>query len=748
MGGVDTQLSEIVKSVERSFIEGRRVISFQEYLDVFAEDPVRACRDAAAYMLDMFDHFGVEELDRPWGTQVRHRLFDLPWTTGAAVDQQRLVGQEGVQGEIYRALRNFVRGGRVNRLMLLHGPNGSAKSTVARCIAAGLEHYSSLDEGALYCFDWVFPNQTRVKGHIGFSEQRASEVAADSYAKLPEDSIDARVRSEVRDHPLFLLPFEQRQRLIAGAFKNAEYSGRASDWILKGGLSHKSQQVMEALLASYHGDLSQVLRHVRVTRYFISRRYRVGIGAVGPQMAVDAGERQLTADRSLSALPPSLQSVPMYEAFGEIIDASGGMLEFSDLLKRPLDAFKYLQMTAETGEVPLNSQTVQANCVMLASANEVHLAAFREHPDFDSFRGRFELIRMPYLRRYPSEKAVYDGQVVGRVVGHVAPHATETAAMFAVLTRMLRPEVDRYPEADREVIGQLTAIEKAELYATGQAPTRLEEDARKRLRGLVGELYAETESQAVYEGITGASPREMRTLLFDAAQRDDYGCLSPLGVLKELDDLCARESEFSWLSLDVQPGGYHDHRQFREYLKTRLLDRMESEFRVASGLVDDAAYDALFERYILQISYWSKGEKVRNPLTSALDDPDEGLMREVEALLGVDGDAEEHRHHLMGRIAAWAIDHPGQPVDHAKVFADELARVQASAFEERRIGVAKATEDVLRLLRQDGDGLDAARRERAEAARRRLTEFGYEDVSAAEAAGALLQERFRELLKA
>ena len=56
--------------------------------------------------------------------------------------------------------------------------------------------------------------------------------------------------------------------------------------------------------------------------------------------------------------PSSLSSVTLFEAFGELVDAAGGVLEFSDLLKRPLDAFKYLQITAETGEVPLRTQNV------------------------------------------------------------------------------------------------------------------------------------------------------------------------------------------------------------------------------------------------------------------------------------------------------------------------------------------------------------------------------------------------------
>jgi serine protein kinase len=41
------------------------------------------------------------------------------------------------------------------RVILLHGPVGSSKSTIARLLKKGVEHYSRTPDGALYTFDWV-----------------------------------------------------------------------------------------------------------------------------------------------------------------------------------------------------------------------------------------------------------------------------------------------------------------------------------------------------------------------------------------------------------------------------------------------------------------------------------------------------------------------------------------------------------------------------------------------------------------
>lgn len=743
---VTAEISTVAESVEKRFQKGRRVLAFSEYLELFATDPVRYARDASRYLRDCFDHYGSKIVEKPAGKFTRWNLFDLPWDPSQG--HNALIGQEHVQEEIYRSISNFVREGRPNRLVLLHGPNGSAKSTIVGCIVRALENYSTLDEGALYRFNWVFPSTKTLRGSLGFREkEHAAEVG--TYAHLPDDQIDAKLLVEVRDHPLFLVPAEERRKLLERLQKarGSEPDDAFSDWILRGELSHKSQQIFEALLASYGGSYTEVLKHVQVERYFVSQRYRTGAVTIGPQMSVDAGERQITMDRSLSALPPSLQAITLYEAKGELIDAAGGVLEFSDLLKRPLDAFKYLQLSIETGEVALTQQNVTLNCVMMGSANELHLDAFREHPEFASFRGRLELIRTPYLRSFVDEQRIYDTHVAPHIKRHVAPHATTMAAQFAVLTRMRKPNGDKYPRALSSALSGLTVVEKMDLYATGRAPERLEPDAQKVLRAGVREVFEESDAYPIYEGRIGASPREMRVVLLDAAQSTVYKCLSPLAVLEEIDRLCLRKSEFEWLQQDTQAGGYHDVKLFRETLVARLLHTWEQELYAASGLVAEEQYDDLFERYVQHVSVWTKKERIRNKITGEYEEPDENMMRELERLLDVKEPIEEARKQMISAIAAWAIDHPGQKVESRVVFPQLLRKLRDAIFSDKRSDVAKRARDIVVLIRDEGSGLDHHHRKGAREALDQLTSrFGYCDNCAADMASMLVRRRYADIL--
>src|SRR5439155_855895 len=193
-----------------------------------------------------------------------------------------VVGQEEVQNAIYRILHSFVRAGRVHKLILLHGPNGSAKSSLVAALQRALEDYSRKDEGALYRFNWIFPNERLVKGSIGFGETKLGTGAVETYAHLEGEQIDARLACEMRDQPL--------------------------------------------------------------------------------------------------------------------VSGNRDVIEFSDLLKPPLEHYKYLLGTVETGIARMNHFLLHLDSVLVASTNEKHLSAFKEMGDFASFKGRIELVRVPYLR--------------------------------------------------------------------------------------------------------------------------------------------------------------------------------------------------------------------------------------------------------------------------------------------------------------------------------------------------------------
>jgi predicted Ser/Thr protein kinase len=739
-------LKEVGAAVSRDFLHDRSILSFEEYLDLFYQHPRAQTRNSAEYLRDVMDHFGTEQVPHPTGPIRRFKLFDL--TDGDRGG--RVAGQEEVQNALYRLLGNFVRAGTVNKVILLHGPNGSAKSTMVESLKRAMELYSREPEGALYEIAWIFPSDKLVKGSIGFSDRAIAGPSGEltSYAHLEPETVEVRVTCEMRDHPLFVVPRPERRRLLERALKAtvAPGSGEAvlPDWIVDGELCHKCRRVYNALLALANGDWLRVLRHLQVRRFYLSRRYLVGAVTVEPQMSVDAAYHQVSADRSQANLPPALQNVVLFEPHGPLVNANRGIMEYSDLLKRPLEAFKYLLGFSETGEVPMEHFVLQLDEVLIASSNEKHLAAFKELPDFASFKGRIELVRVPYLRRWRSEKEIYDAQVTSRTVGkHVAPHATEVAAQWGVLTRLKKPVRERYPAGVREVLEGLTPLEKVHLYQDGAAPDRLSLAQARELRKWLPMLYQESDAYPNYEGRTGASAREIKTALLNAAQNPDRPCLSPLAVLEELTALTRDKSVYEFLQEEVVDG-YHDHEEFVRAVEQLLLESVDTEVRESMKLVSDEQYTSLFEQYVQHVRHWVKNERMLNRVTGEMERPDEKRMGEMEGIVMPRGDDPgEFRRGLMSQIGAHKLDNPDAAIDYARVFPDLLRRLRSHFFEERKRALSRGAENVLKALSDERGSLSAKELDQVQQTLTAMRDrYGYCEACAKEAILFLVRKRY------
>ncbi|ATB38497.1 serine protein kinase PrkA [Cystobacter fuscus] len=746
-------LQEVGAQVSDDFVKNRSILSFEEYLTLFMAEPRGQARNAAQYLRDVMDSFGTETVTHPTGKMRRFKVFDVP----ASDRDGRVAGQEEVQNAVYRMLGNFTRAGRINKLIMMHGPNGSAKSTFVNALKAGMEHYSRQSEGALYHISWIFPSEKLVKGSIGFGGERIPATSGDlsTYAHLDADSIDVRIPCELRDPPLFAIPPSERQRLLEGALKKkgvgtgdgqGEGDFVLSDFILHGELCHKCRSIYTALLANYKGDYMQVMRHVRVERFYISRRYQEGTVTVEPQMSVDAMYQQVSADRAkLLNMPPALHNVALFEPQGALVHANRGLIEYSDLLKRPLEAFKYLLGFSETAQVPLEHFVLQLDEVLLASSNEKHLGAFKELPDFASFKGRIELVRVPYLRRYKAEQQVYDAQITPTTVGkHVAPHATAVAAMWAVLTRLKKPIPDRYPPGVKELVDQITPVEKMFLYEDGVVPDRLSLAHGKELRKLRADMYEESDAYPNYEGRSGASAREIKTALFNAAQHPDYKCLHALAVFEELEAICKDKSVYEFLLQEVVDG-YHDHEEFVRAVQATYLDKVDEEVRESMGLVSEGQYRELVERYVYNVSHWVKGEKIRNRHTGAMERVDEQRMAEMEAIVMPKGeDPGEFRRGLISQIGAHKLDHPDDAeMDYPRIFPDLFRRLRDHYFEERKRVLRRNKENVLKYLSEDRGTLSAREQAQVESTLKTMSErYGYCEHCAKDAILFLMKKRY------
>ncbi|MEC9071789.1 MAG: serine protein kinase, partial [Myxococcota bacterium] len=125
--------------------------TFEDYLNIVRDNP-RVTRTAWQRLYDMIMSYGSTEYTDSRKKMTSYHFFDDPIGDGA----DAVFGMDVTVMKLVNTFKSAAHGyGTDKRIILLHGPVGSAKSTVARLLKKGLEAYSRTSEGALYTFDWV-----------------------------------------------------------------------------------------------------------------------------------------------------------------------------------------------------------------------------------------------------------------------------------------------------------------------------------------------------------------------------------------------------------------------------------------------------------------------------------------------------------------------------------------------------------------------------------------------------------------
>jgi serine protein kinase len=236
--------------------------SFRDYLELVAENPLVA-RNAYQRIYDMILHYGVDKYRQMKQDYVHYKFFDDPFDNG----KDAIFGLDAPIMRLVECFKSAAHGyGTDRRILLLHGPVGSSKSTIARLLKKGLEHYTATDAGALYTFTWHVENEE------GQMEHQPCPMHEEPLKLIPQ-----RMRGEVLAHLNQELPEERQIRV-------------------EGDLDPFCRRMFDDLLKRYDGDWNKVIEHVTVQRLMLSEKDRVGIGTFQPKDEKNQDSTELTGD--------------------------------------------------------------------------------------------------------------------------------------------------------------------------------------------------------------------------------------------------------------------------------------------------------------------------------------------------------------------------------------------------------------------------------------------------------------------
>src|SRR5580700_8967004 len=286
--------------------------TFEDYLAIVRDKP-QVTRNAYQRLYDMIISYGTEEYIDNKKKLTRYNFFKDEQAGGA----NAIFGLDIPLMRLVHVLKAASEGyGPERRVILLHGPVGSSKSTIARLIKQGVEQYSRTPDGALYTFEWTGLSGTGI-----------------------EKSDTDRFPSAMNEEPLRIIPLEWRAKAIEQlGLSNDKFKVRVD-----GDVDPASRFIFKALMQKYEGDWSKVVRnHVRAKRLVLSEKDRVGIGTFQPKDEKNQDSTELTGDINYRKIAEyGSDSDPRAFNFdGEFNIANRGIVEFIEVLKLDV-AFLY-----------------------------------------------------------------------------------------------------------------------------------------------------------------------------------------------------------------------------------------------------------------------------------------------------------------------------------------------------------------------------------------------------------------------
>jgi serine protein kinase len=569
--------------------------SFAEYLDIVRTTP-KVTRTAYQRLYDLIMAEGTYPVE---GSKdlVRYRFFDDPHNDG----HDAIFGLTRPLMELVNVFKSAaMKYGTERRVLLLHGPVGSSKSTIARLLKRGAERYSRIDEGALYTFGW----------------------------KEEDGSI---TWDPMNGEPLQLIPEGHRPSVLA-----ALNEGRGEhDYHVEidGDVCPLSRWYFQDRLEKYDGDWTRVLDTVVVKRLFLSEQDRIGIGTFQPKDEKNQDSTELTGDINYRKIAEfGTESDPRAFNFdGEFNVSNRGLIEFIEVRKLDV-AFLYdlLGASQEHKIKPKKFAQTDIDTVIIGHTNEPEYRKLQSNEFMEALRDRTIKIDIPYVTVLNEEIRIYEKDYnPQRVRGkHIAPHTLEVAAMWALLTRLETPKHHG-----------LTLLQKMKLYNG------------KSLPGFTAENVKQLRKEARHEGLEGISPRYVQDKISNAlVVNTEATSLNPFMVMNEL------EGGLKHHSLIGSEDQREHYRQLISMVKEEYTDIVKNEVQRAIA-ADEDALTRLCGNYIDNVKAYTQREKVKNKFTGQDEEPDERLMRSIEEKIDIpESRKDDFRREIMNYIGALSLD--------------------------------------------------------------------------------------------
>jgi len=614
-------------------------MSLAEYVDTVLETPQVAAH-ASKYLLDAIEAAGTRTVIEEGEEKERYRFFDDPHNDG----EHAILGNTEVLNAFVDDLRSIAAGrGKDEKIIWLEGPTATGKSELKRCLINGLREYSKTPEGRRYTVEW------NVAGAGG-------SATSMTYGNAAIEDEDDWYESPVQAHPLTVFPDDVRTDLLA------EINERLDDHIpirVDGELDPFSREAYDFLEEQYRRqgetDLFSAVTqpaHLRVKNFVVDVGH--GIGILHSEDEGTPKERLVGSwmHGMLRELDSRGRKNPQAFSYDGVLSQGNGLLTVVEDAAQHADLLQKLLNVPDESHVKLDKgigMDVDTQLIIISNPDleaQLNKHADREGQDpLKALKRRLDKHEFTYLtnlsleaqllrRELTNETQVWDpetwdeletwiqepltisvrDEVETATDKELAPHTVESAALYAVVSRLDSAEIPT----------GLDLVDKALLFDRGYL---MEGDERVD----IDDYDLETTTEDGDHGIPVTYVRDIVADLLHEPQDRHHPDLPVEHVLMPRDVLNAVAEGLE----DAPVFSTNEATEYEERVvtvKNYIFGQQEQD--VLDAMMRDKRVDeATVEEYIEHVYAWESDDQIENERGERVDpDPLKMKVFEIEHL--------------------------------------------------------------------------------------------------------------------
>lgn len=386
---------------------------------------------------------------------------------------------------------------------------------------------------------------------------------------------------------------------------------------------HLRKDFEEYLGVQIEGDLCPICKYKLKNEYngeyekfpvvtsTFSIRSRKGIGVVPPVDPNNQDTSILTGSVDISKMDLYPEDDPrIFSLNGAFNVGNRGMVEFIEVFKNDVEYLHTIITATQEKSIPSPGKgaMIYFDGIIVAHSNEAEWNRFKSDHTNEAILDRIVKVEVPYCLELNEEMKIYEKILKkSNFSAHISPHTIETAAMFAVLSRLS-------PSAKADPMTKLKIYNGDEIVEKGTT---------KKID--ISELREEA---GMREGMTGISTRFIIKAIDNALSNSEHNCINPLSImesiiksLKELD--IAEEDKKRYIAF-VQDS---IRKEYNKVLEKEITKAFIHSFREQA--------ESLFNNYIDNAEAFVNKTRLKDKSTGEELNPDEKFMRSIEEQIGV-----------------------------------------------------------------------------------------------------------------